>query len=138
MITGQQKEEYLAFFNRILLLDMEMKDVKMITEIDDKGKPIAVTVFSNCSRFNMEISVASVKGWTASRRYIKEYVKYAFQTCGVLRLTIYVPESNATSLKFSKRLGFVREFDGVLKNWFGRVNGVQLVMFKDENKWLTT
>ena len=116
---------------------MDIKDVKMITEIDEKGKPIAVSVFSNCSRFNMEISVASVKGWTASRRYIRECVKYAFVTCGVLRLTIYVPESNSKSLKFSNRLGFVREFDGVLKNWFGRINGVQLVMFK-ENKWLTT
>lgn len=136
MITGEQKQEYLYFFNRTLGLCMDIKDVKMITDLDGEGSPIAVSVFSNCSAYNMEIAITSAAKWKSSRRFIKECAKYAFVTCGVLRLTCYIPENNNKSIKFSKRLGFEREFDGVLKSWFGNINGVQLVMMKDNCKWI--
>jgi hypothetical protein len=138
MITGEQKQVYLDFFNQALNFDMQIQDLKMITETDSEGNPLAVAVFSNCSKYNMEISIASKPSWSASRRFIKECANYAFITCGVLRLTNYAEENNSKSLNFSKRLGFKREFNGVLKNWFGNINGVQLVMMKENCKWLNT
>lgn len=136
MITGEQKQEYLDFSNAILDFDLELSDVKMISELDAQGNVVAVSTFSRCSKYNMEISIASTPRWKASRLFVRECAKYAFVTCGVLRLTIYIAESNKKSIKFSERLGFVREFDGVLKQWFGNEGGIQMVMFKDNCKWI--
>lgn len=136
MVVGTQNREYLDFFNSILSLDMALSDVKMITELGQDNQPKAVAVFSNCSQYNMEISIASADTWKSSRQFIKECANYAFNTCGIERLTVIVRENNAKSLKFCKRLGFAREFESTLKRWFGSVDGVQMVMFKDQCKWI--
>lgn len=137
MITGERKQEYLDFFNAVLSVNFELDRVKMITDIDDKGDPQAVAVFNNCNDSNCEISIASNGYWKASRRFIYECFKYMFITCGLNRVTAIVEESNHKALDFDTRIGFEREFDGVLTNWFGMNNhGVVLVMHKDKCKWI--
>lgn len=137
-IVGEQKAEYLKFFNKTLGLNMALSDVKMITQINENGEPMAVATFSNCSKYNMEICLAARRGWTCSRRFIRECAKYAFITCGVRRLTSYVEVTNNKGINIHNRVGFHMEFSQPLKHWFGDTDGLQFVMMKEDCKWLTT
>jgi RimJ/RimL family protein N-acetyltransferase len=136
MINGQRKQEYLDFFNQILGSNRTLDSVKMIAEVDADDNPIAVVLFSNFNGFNMELAIASKAGWVASKRFFRECFHYAFNTCGALRVTSVVDERNTKALEFNRRIGIEREFDGVLKNWFGVANGILLVMHKDKCKWI--
>ena len=108
----------------------------MITDLNEKSELMAVVGFFNSSQYNMEICVASKQGWSASRKIIKTCFNYAFVQCNALRITSYVQENNEKSIYFHNRLGAKREFDGVLKKWFGDADGIQFVMMKEECKWL--
>lgn len=137
MITGERKQEYLDFFNQVLDLSLKLEHVKMISEIDSNGNPLAVAIFNNANDSNCEISIASNGKWVASRRFIKECFKYVFITCGFNRATSVMEEKNTKAIKFNQRIGFEREFEGVLKNWYALGNhGVLAVMHKDKCKWI--
>ena len=136
MITGDQKQQYLDLFNKGLTLDLELADLKMLTELDVNGEPNAVAGFFNSSQYNIEGAIASKQGWSGNKSFAIACFDYAFVRCEAWRMTCYVRASNAQSIMFQERLGFKREFDGVLKNWFGSEDGIQFVMFKNECKWL--
>jgi len=136
VITGNQKQEYLDMFNAVLGLNLDLADLKMLTDIDAHGKPLAVVGFFNSSQYNLEMSIASVTGWTGTRFFAKACFDYAFNRCGAMRITCYARESNVKSIYFQTRLGFKREFSGVLKHWFGKEDGVQFFMLKKNCKWL--
>lgn len=136
MITGDQKQEYLDFFNDILSLNMTLDDLAMLTETNQAGQPLAVVGFFNTNVNNMEVCVASKEGWSATRRFARICFDYAFFQCGVYRITCHARVSNIKSIAFQLRMGFDREFNGVLKHWFGDEDGIQFVMLKENCKWL--
>lgn len=136
MITGERKQEYLDFFNQVVGCNRTINSVKMITELDADGNPLAVVLFGNFNGFNMELAIASKSGWSASRRFFRECFNYAFNTCNAVRVSSVVDVRNVKALSFNQRIGVKREFDGVLKNWFGVADGVLLVMHKHECKWI--
>ena len=136
MVTGNQKQEYLDLFNEILGMDLALCDLKMLTELDGNGNAMAVAGFFNSSEYNIEGAIASKQGWSATRFFARACFDYAFNRCGAARITCYTRVSNIKSIYFQTRIGFKREFDGVLKHWFGDENGIQFVMLKNDCKWL--
>jgi AAA15 family ATPase/GTPase len=132
MIDYTQKPEYLQFIHGELGTSVKYSTLAQV----NNGVIEAVVGFNNCSKSNIEISIATRQGCVVTRSLIKACAIYAFIQCGVLRITNIARFSNVKSQEFSKRLGFVEEFSPII-NWFGiNDNGIQFVMFRDDCRWI--
>lgn len=137
MITGERKRKYLNFFNKTLNGCRKLKEVKMITELDEKGCPICVVLFewvNDCG--NMQISIASRKDWVASKRFFRECFYYAFIECGAKICTAIVDTRREQAVSFNLRIGMKKEYDKPIKGFFGDFDGWLFCMKKNECKWL--
>lgn len=134
-ITGERKQDHLDFANRVLGVNFKIDNVKMISHVDDDGRPVAVVLFSNANKSGCEMSIATDGDWVATRGFIEECFKYVFLTCGFNRVYSVVEQGNIKALDFNERIGFKKE--ATLLHWFDLNNhGELLVMFKSECKWL--
>lgn len=134
-ITGERNQDYLDFANRILGVNFRINNVKMISHVEDDGRPVAVVLFSNANKSGCEMSIATDGSWVATREFIEECFKYVFLTCGFNRVHSAVEHENTKALEFNKRIGF--KYEATLLHWFDLNNhGELLVMFKNECKWL--
>jgi hypothetical protein len=139
MITGEQKQEYLDFFNDIFGIKVKKEEVKLIAKIDEEGKPNLVVVFCNCDDKSVEILIAKNDKDRLSKGFIEECVKYIFVTCGFEMVFCYAEISNAKSNRLIKRMCFDRENDEPLSiesPWFGQVVCNKYVMLKENCKWI--
>ena len=134
MITGEQKQEYLDFANRILQVEYAPEDVRTISQVKKSGEIECVMVFSELTKHCIEVSVASNGRWRATRAYLAACYRYAFFDCAVRRMNMVVEHDNLKAIAFNERLGHV--FEGQLKHWFGEKHGLIYRLLKEECKWL--
>lgn len=135
MISHAQNIEYLEFANRVLNVKFEPKECAWITNLDDAGNPLAVTIYNRFSPHNCEMSIATngSRKW-ASKKYIGICYRYPFIQMGVARISVVIEEKNSKSLMLCRKLGHVEE--ARLKSWFGDQDGILMRMTREECKWL--
>lgn len=74
------------------------------------GEVIAAVVFDEFNGTNIIMHVAGTPGtpWL-TRWFLHESFKYPFVTLGAKRITVWIDEMNAASIRFVEHLGFKRE-----------------------------
>jgi len=141
-ICTEQKIEYFIFASQVLGVRYRHEDgARVIANLANDGRILAVAVFNNFTDTNCELSIASdgSRRWN-SKSFIRAVFEYAFLQCRLLRVTGVIEADNETALKNSERHGFRRE--GVLRDWFiaedGTVkDGILFGLLRKECKWLT-
>jgi hypothetical protein len=97
---------------------------------------LAVTVYHTFGEGDCEMAVAADTGraWL-SRTYMRHVSAFPFITCDLRRITCWIAEDNARSLRFARHLGLTQE--GCKRD--GAANGVDLLLFgllRRECRWL--
>lgn len=95
---------------------------------------IAGVVFNNFNGANATCHIAISRYTRLVPALIKHACKYAFNQCGLKRLTGMVPSNEPKILAFDKHLGFEEEF--VMKNGAPGADMHILVMWPDTCRWL--
>lgn len=74
------------------------------------GELVAGVIFENINKHNCWAHVAAVEGgaWLVRRALWRPFT-YAFQICGVDRISGYIEASNTASRRFAEHLGFRQE-----------------------------
>ena len=135
MIVVDQHQELLDFANQILKVKFEPSDCKWIASVTDKYEIMGVVVYSRWSKYNCEMSVASVTPKFLTKSFIKNAFYFPLGLWGLCRVTSVMEEDNHKALKMNHGLGFKDE--GILRDWYGvGRNGIVTGMLKDECKWL--
>ena len=133
MIDLAQKPEYLAWAARILCAHLDPKLCAWIT-VRNNFNILGVVVYTNITRHNCDMAVASSTPRFLSRRMLDVVFHYPFITLGLGRVSAIIDESNARSLSLCSRLGFVQE--GTLRRWFGERSGIVMGLLRDDCKWI--
>jgi hypothetical protein len=108
-----------------------------LVEFPDEGEPhlIAGVWFDGWNGANIYMHVAALPGrrWM-TREYLWYVFHYAFEQCGVKRITGLVAETNQDARQFDEHIGFTLE----TRLTDACTDGDLLVyrMFKDECRWL--
>jgi len=98
------------------------------------GEIIAGVVFNNFNGANATCHIAISKFSRVMPAMIEHSCKYAFEFCGLKRLTGMVPSNEPKILAFDKHLGFEEEF--VMKDGAPGADMHVLVMWPDKCRWL--
>ena len=77
------------------------------------GQITSAVVFDNFNESNATCHIAVSKPNKLFLELLDHADKYAFELCGLRRLTGFVAETNSKALKIDKHIGFVEE--GVMK-----------------------
>lgn len=102
-----------------------------LTNVTPNGQTIVG--FDNfLNKSSIEMYVAGGGGIT--RRFLRECFRYAFETCGVDRVTAQVDEDNEKALDLDRRLGFVDE--GRIRKGKDGKDILILGMLRDECRWI--
>jgi RimJ/RimL family protein N-acetyltransferase len=134
VISIEQKQEYFDFINETLNVCFEPKSCVCISSLGENGTILGVVVFDRFTETGVELSVASVSPKFLSRRFLDVVFHYAFVTAQKNRVTSVIECDNTAAIKLNKGLGFIEE--GVLKEWYGKKDGIILRMLKSECKWM--
>jgi RimJ/RimL family protein N-acetyltransferase len=98
------------------------------------GEIIAGVVFNNFNGANATCHIAISKFSRVMPAMIEHSCRYAFEFCGLKRLTGMVPSNEPKILAFDKHLGFEEEF--VMKDGAPGADMHVLVMWPDKCRWL--
>lgn len=98
------------------------------------GEIIAGVVFNNFNGANATCHIAISKFSRVMPAMIEHGCRYAFEFCGLKRLTGMVPSNEPKILAFDKHLGFEEEF--VMKDGAPGADMHVLVMWPDKCRWL--
>lgn len=134
MIDLAQKHEYLFWAAQRLRAQFDPKMCAWITRLGDDLNIMGVVVYTNVTRGNCDMSVASNTPYFLSRRFLDVVFHYPFITLGLPRVSAITAEDNIKALRLNHRLGFKDE--GVLRNWFGTKAGIVMGMLRDECRWI--
>lgn len=102
--------------------------------IEQDGKIIAGIVFNNFNGANATCHVAVDKPNRKLVELLRAAADYAFNQCGLKRLTGMVPSNEPHVLQFDKNLGFEEEF--VMKDGAPGADMHVLVLWPDKCRWL--
>lgn len=135
MISHAQNPEYLAWANDVLQVEFDPALCVWLTKLDADGHISAVVVYNMCTKYNIEMSVASDgrRRW-ASKEFLGCCYRYAFNQLGLRRVTALVEDGNEKSLSMCRKLGHVEE--ARLAGWFGAKDGIVMRMLKEECVWI--
>lgn len=133
MVSFDQKPEYLHFANAILDVRFLPGECVWITSLID-GKIAGVTVFNRISKWNCEITTASVDPRWITRAYLRAVFRYPFIQCGMSSVYSVVEDDNRTALDFNIRVGF--DPKTILPDWFGKQDGILMYMKRNECRWI--
>jgi RimJ/RimL family protein N-acetyltransferase len=98
------------------------------------GRIIAGVVFNNYNGSNATCHIAAPVFTRLLPELVRHSCKYAFEFCGLKRLTGMVPSNAPKILAFDKHLGFEEEF--VMKDGARDADMHVLVMWPDTCRWL--
>ena len=98
------------------------------------GQIIAGVVFNNFNGSNATCHIAAPVFTRMLPEMVRHSCKYAFEFCGLRRLTGMVPSNEPKILAFDKHLGFEEEF--VMKDGAPGADMHVLVMWPDKCRWL--
>jgi len=102
--------------------------------VETNGEITAGVVFNNYNTANVTCHIAIAK---RTRMIVPMFVAvcdYAFNHCGLKRITGMVPSNEPKILAFDKHLGFEEEF--IMKDGAPGADMHVLVMFADKCRWL--
>ena len=134
MIVYEQSPEFLALAESMLDVKYDASLSTTISNVED-DEVLAVIVYTNHTKVNIEMSVCSTTPRWASRRFLRAIFGYPFYQLGVRRCSILVRESNKRMLNLVGRFGFVIE--GKPRAIFADgEDGFYFGMLKNECKWL--
>ncbi len=103
--------------------------------IEDKGEIIAGIVFNNMNEANATAHIAISKASRLVPKLLEHAAEYAFNQCGLLRLTGMVEDSNTKALIFDRHIGWEHEFTMRKAGKLGEDLHV-LVLWPDKCQWL--
>jgi RimJ/RimL family protein N-acetyltransferase len=102
--------------------------------IESDGGIIAGVVFNNYNGANATCHIAVDRHTRLLPKMIYHSFDYAFNHCGLKRLTGMVPTSEPKTIAFDKHIGFEEEF--VMKDGAPGADMMVLVMRPDICRWL--
>jgi hypothetical protein len=120
-----------------------VQDIKTVEELGDfatigfalDNKVVAGFVFNNYTEDEIMLSCASDNPRWMTRGNIKTIFGYAFNQCGVHRLSVICAKGNKRVRKLAEGMGF--RLEGTLKEHFDRKHdGIIYGMTKPECKWI--
>jgi len=139
-VSDEQRIEYFLFASMVLGVFYRREDGdKVIANLDNDGRILAVSVYSHFTDTNCEMSIASdgSSRWM-SKGFLRASYAYPFLQCGLQRVTGIIEVGNDSALRLDEHIGMVRE--GVLRNWFitddGPKDGIVMGMLREECKWI--
>jgi len=80
---------------------------------ETNGKIVSGIVFNNLNESNATVHIAVSRPNKLFLELLSHAFSYAFEKCGLRRVTGFVSEDNVKALKLDKHIGFVEE--GVMK-----------------------
>lgn len=95
---------------------------------------LAVVVYSRFTRYGCEMSIASSHPTWCSRRFLRAAFSYPFRQCRLERVSFVTTMDNPETIVLLQRLGAKEE--GVLRRWFGELDGIVYGMLREECRWL--
>lgn len=98
------------------------------------GELVGGFVLENVTQTNGTVHVAGLGKRWVSRGFLRACFSYAFNDCGLERVTGYVAADNEAALRFDRQLGFQDET--VIRQGCGAGDVIVLVMWKDNCRWL--
>jgi len=101
--------------------------------VETNGELTAGLVFENFNGVNAMVHTAVTKPTKALAALLDHGYKYAFEHCGLKRLTGLVEESNPKAIRLDKHLGFVEE--ARLKQAGSDGSDVVVLVLWPENAW---
>jgi RimJ/RimL family protein N-acetyltransferase len=102
--------------------------------IEQGGQIIAGSVVNNYNGANATCHIAIDKQSKKLPEMVAHTCNYAFNHCGLKRLTGMVPTNEPKTIAFDKHLGFEEEF--VMKDGAPGADMMVLVMWHDKCRWL--
>lgn len=106
-----------------------------VTWLGEDGHPLAVALFTDYNKANINIHISAVPGKQWFRREFLWYCfHYPFEVLGVKRLTGVVASNNKQAIKFDENLGFILE--ATLKDAHPEGDLLVYAMVKDQCRWL--
>tara|TARA_B100000073_G_scaffold346911_1_gene359571 strand:- start:1873 stop:2283 length:411 start_codon:yes stop_codon:yes gene_type:complete len=99
-----------------------------------EGKLVGAVVFTDYSKNDIHVSVASTNPIWWQRRFLRAMYEYVWNQCGCLRISAMASEVNRKSRKLLERLGFKEE--GRLRNFHGEHDAVVYGQLRSECKWI--
>jgi hypothetical protein len=102
--------------------------------VESKGELIAGIVFNNFNGANATCHIAVERPNKAFVKLLEAAADYAFNLCGLKRLTGMVPSNEPHILAFDKHLGWEEEF--IMKDGAPGADMHILVMWPDRCRWL--
>ncbi len=134
MVCTDQRKEFFDFINAILDVEFDQSKSMCIASVTENREIMAVVVFSRFTKFNCELSLATVTPKGINRAFIRAVFRYPFVQLGLKRVTAIIEDGNIKAFDLDRRLGFVDE--AKLKSWYGEKDGFMLRMLKEECKWV--
>jgi hypothetical protein len=107
---------------------------RVIASVAEDGALRAVTAFSPINRYDVEMSIAALRGDWATRAFVRACFRYAFDTLKAERVTGRVAASNRIARDMDERLGF--RIEGRQARGFGADDAVIYGMTRGECRWL--
>jgi len=105
-----------------------------IASVDEDGNMLAGMIYSHFQEKSCNMSVVVKDPRGVQRHVLEKIFAYPFLQCGLRRVTGVIRESNQRSLNFALALGYTVE--AKLKHWYADEDGVQVVMLREDCKWL--
>lgn len=102
--------------------------------IDEAGRTLAVVLYTEYSRFNVCMHIATEGKQWMTRAYLRAVFDYPFNQLKVDRVTAFVASQNFRSRKFVEHIGFKRE--GTLREAHHRDDLIAYGMLKRECRWI--
>jgi RimJ/RimL family protein N-acetyltransferase len=129
-------KEHFAEWARVRVPHIECwgADYTTLGLIDESGQTLAAIVYTDYSRYNICMHIASEgKNWM-TRAFLKAAFEYPFDQIKVDRVTAFVAKSNAASRRFVEHIGFIHE--GVMRKAHHKDDLIVYGMLRDECRWV--
>jgi len=148
-VAGMQPKPFRGDRPRLVLDDRERVGAWVADRVDqlghwgsfeaiglegESGELVAGFVLNNMTETNAHVHIAGVGKRWLTKTFLFACFDYAFNQCGLKRLTGLVSEHNHEALRFDKHLGFEHEFTVPHGNAGGAV--IMLVMWKEKCRWI--
>lgn len=101
---------------------------------DTLSRLVAGVVFEGISASNAMLHAAIEGKYALKRAFLWATYDYAFNVLDLDRVTSWVRESNAASLKYHEHLGYETEY--VIRQGNGEENLISLVLWRDRCRWI--
>ena len=135
-VSGDQLPEYFAFASRLLEAKLRPShDSKILTNLDDDGKPLGCIVYRHITDKNLEMMVALPHGGrSVSREFVHRMFHYPFVQLRLPHISTVADEANTASIELTLHVGFTIE--GRLRRIFNGRDGIIFGMCRDECRWI--